>query len=74
MCMTYFEAPLTSRTVLSTAACNELPVADGTRMRSRFLESSPVHIDEETIEYDLMIRRHDWLLKRIGLNWRRGET
>jgi ubiquinone/menaquinone biosynthesis C-methylase UbiE len=34
----------------------------------RVLESSPVHVDEDAVEYDRMIRRHAWLLNRPFVN------
>ncbi|MFH1023162.1 MAG: class I SAM-dependent methyltransferase [Planctomycetota bacterium] len=32
--------------------------------RSRILESRPVHLSEEAVEYDAMVRRYLWLLNR----------
>jgi hypothetical protein len=29
------------------------------------LESEPVHVDEDAVEYDRMVRRHAWLLNRL---------
>jgi len=36
--------------------------------RLRVLESSPVHVDEDAVEYDRMVRRHAWLLNRPFVN------
>jgi ubiquinone/menaquinone biosynthesis C-methylase UbiE len=35
-----------------------------TAAQLRILESSPVHLAEEAVEYDVMIQRHAWLLNR----------
>ncbi len=45
--------------------------APGERFRRealRVLESSPVHVDEDAVEYDRMVRRHAWLLNRPFVN------